>query len=498
MPLFPIDLPPGVFRSGTELQSSGRYYDTDQVRWQNGALQPTGGWAQISVGTVSGAARAIHIWADNSGQAQTVIGTHTGLFALDRAGNLYDITPAGLTPGRESADNQGGYGNGLHGRGLYGTARPFSLDIHDVTVWTLENYGEDLNCCNADDGVIYEWDRNIGHLATALSGAPTARAIVATAERILMALGANGNPRAIQWSDQEDNTDWTPATTNYAGDWVLQTSGKIMCGRRVPSGVLIVTSSDCWLASFLGQPLVYGFTQVGGAGTGIVAQGAIATIDGEAVPVSAVWMAPQGFMGENGGAVQPLPCDVAGEVFSNINRNQISKVTAFHNADFGEVKWYYPSAESNENDRYVVWNYREDWWALGHTGIRTCGSERGPLANPLTVDIDGAVYKEEYGLDHGGNQPYAETGDFIIGQGDKVIQVNKIIPDEKTSGDLEATFYTKFQPNGDETARGPYALKAETNVRWTARMFRVRVTGTRLASWRWGKPKLNGVPMGLR
>ena len=42
--------------------------------------------------------------------------------------------------------------------------------------------------------------------------------------------GAGGNPRKVQWSDREDNTLWTPAATNEAGDLELNTSGQIMAG----------------------------------------------------------------------------------------------------------------------------------------------------------------------------------------------------------------------------------------------------------------------------
>jgi hypothetical protein len=345
--------------------------------------------------------------------------------------------------------------------------------------------------------VIYEWTLSTGSPAAAVANAPTARALVVTPERILMALGANGNPRAVAWSDQEDDTDWAPSTTGYAGDFLLQTSGKLMAGRRVRGGTLLLTDADAWLAEFLGQPFVYGFEQKGGAGTGVVAQGAVATMDGEAVPASAVWMGQQGFFTYNG-YVQPLACEVVGLVFADINRQQISKVSAFHNADFGEVTWFYPSGASNENDAYVTWNYRDNWWTIGRSGVRLCGSEKGPLANPLAVDASGQIFEHEAGLDHGGAEPFAETGPFLIGEGDQVVQVTRIIPDEKTLGDVAAKVFLRFKPKGPETVKGPFSLRPQTDVRFTARELRVRLTGARLAAWRVGRFKLDGVLGGTR
>jgi hypothetical protein len=505
MALFPIELPPGVLRSGTELQSSGRFYDADLVRWRGGALEPIGGWTAKTGASVSGAARAIRIWPDNDGQAWVAVGTHTNLYAMDRGGEVFDITPEGYVAGIADIDHSRGYGDDLYGEynldhvptSAYGARRRDDANTRDVTVWSLDTFGEDLVGCTADDGRIYEWSPGAATPAAAVSGAPTARAVVVTAERILMALGANGNPRALAWSDQEDDTDWTASTTGYAGDFVLQTSGKLMAGRRVRGGALLLTDSDVWLAEFLGQPFVYGFQQKGGAGTGLIAQGAIATMDGEAVPAQAVWMGQQGFFTYNG-YVQPLACEVAGLVFTDIQRDRISKVSAFHNADFGEVTWCYPSGSSNENDRYVTWNYREDWWTIGRSGVRLCGSEKGPLANPLAVDASGAIFEHEVGLEHGGAEPFAQTGPFLIGEGDRVVQVTRIIPDEKTLGDVTAQVFLRFQPNGPETAKGPFTLKSQTDVRFVARELRVRLTGARLAPWRVGRFKLEGAPGGTR
>jgi hypothetical protein len=514
---FPIELPAGVERSATADQSSGRYYDTNLVRWRQRALEPVGGWRQKGSDSAGAGARAIKIWSDNSGQAWIAVGTYRKLWAMDRAGVLTDITPiratssltdpfdttsgshtvlvtdsahgatvgvdvsisgatavGGITvdgtytvltvptantytiahtsnaaatangggsvtidyqmnPGRLDSDFRGGYGNGNYGAGTYGTPRGDNANPNDVSVWSLDTFGEDLVGVMADDGVIYEWALDVSTPAEAVTGAPTARALVVTAERILMALGAGGNPREVDWSNQEDDTDWTPSTTNYAGDFILQTPGKLMCGRRVRGGTLLLTDVDAHLAEFIGQPLVYGFRQVGAAGTGIVAQGAIATIDGDSSPISAIWMGPQGFMGYNG-AVQSIPCPVAPYVFDDINRTQITKVTASHNADFGEVIFYYPSGSSTENDRAVRYNYREDWWSIDHDGIRLCGSEKGPLAHPLAVDSTGRILEHEVGLDHEDADWYAETGPFLIGEGDRNIQVLKVYPDERTLG----------------------------------------------------------------
>jgi hypothetical protein len=36
MPLIPLDIPPGIYRNGTELQSSNRWRDSNLIRWVDG------------------------------------------------------------------------------------------------------------------------------------------------------------------------------------------------------------------------------------------------------------------------------------------------------------------------------------------------------------------------------------------------------------------------------------------------------------------------------
>ena len=71
--------------------------------------------------------------------------------------------------------------------------------------WTLDNWGEYLLALASHDGTIYEWP--LAGVAVPLANAPVNnKSFVVTNERIVMAIGANGDPRLVKWSDQENNT----------------------------------------------------------------------------------------------------------------------------------------------------------------------------------------------------------------------------------------------------------------------------------------------------
>ena len=94
-----LKLPPGLFKNGTTYESKGRFYEADLWRWFDGAQRPIGGWRQKGTVSVTGVARAITTWRDNSNAVWIGIGTHSKLYAMSRSGVLTDITPTGFTAG---------------------------------------------------------------------------------------------------------------------------------------------------------------------------------------------------------------------------------------------------------------------------------------------------------------------------------------------------------------------------------------------------------------
>ncbi len=486
----PLSLPPGIWRNGTEYQSKGRYYAASLVRFYEGSIRPVGGWTVHSTSAVTGAARAIVTWNDNTETTWAGIGTHAKLYAMSRGGALTDITPAGFTAGRPDAVPGGGYGADDYGASAYGTPRPDTALVQDASVWSLDTWGQDLVGCMADDGKIYEWSLDTSIVAAPVANAPAARAIVVTQERILMALGANNNPRAVAWSDQENDTVWTAAATNQAGDFALQTNGRLMLGKRIRGGTLLWTDLDVHLATYTADQFVYGFAKLADS-CGAISQNCAAVIDARAA-----WMGRSGFWLYNG-FVAPLPCEVADYVFTNLNTLQISKVTCVVNSAFGEVTWFYPSAAATENDSYVTWNFRENHWTIGALS-RLCGVDRGVFLYPLLLDASGNVYDHEVGFDYGGAVPFLEGGPLELGNGDNVLSAQWLIPDDKTVGDVTATFKIKFEPDDTEAVVGPYTLSMRTDVRFEARQVKIRFDGANLADWRVGTPRLDVIAGGER
>jgi hypothetical protein len=487
----PIKLPSGVHGNGTEYESKGRYYQANLVRWQDDVLLPVGGWTKVNRDApFTGLCRGLYAWRDNSRRRYLAIGTHLGLYVWSDTGFLADITPTTYPPGREHEIYGAGYGFSNYGLGVYGKPLPSPHLTLDATTWSLDSWGEYLVGCASHDGEIYEWTLDPAIKAAAIAAAPVDNAgLFVSAERHLVAIGAGANPRRVAWSDRENNAVWTPASSNLAGDFEIQTHGALRCAVKLRGETLLLTSEDAHTMRHVGSPFVYGFDRLG-TGCGVASNNAAVSVGD-----TAVWMSYGGWFIYDG-VLRPLASDVHDYVMKDINREQLSKIAAGVNADFTEVWWFYPSAGSAEIDRYVAWNYKDNHWTVGELS-RTALASRDVFSNPIMAGSDGFLYRHEDGWTADGaplvGQRFVQSGTIELGSGDRLLVATRLIPDERTEGQTTVRFEVRDFPHSSPVEQGPFTMSEQVMMRWTARQIALRIEGAADAPWRVGTPRLDVV-----
>ena len=565
MPYLPLNIPPGIYKNGTELQASGRWSNTHLVRFHEGTIQPHKGWRNRSDNPTPYPIRGLIGWKSNNGSRYIVGGTYEKLYVWQPNGDIFDITPSGFGTGQLNSNALVGYGSGLYGSSTYGTARSLNqqntnnIVLQPSTAWTLSTWGEHLIANSLDDGKVYQWTLNTSSSATVLSNAPTqVRAICVDDQRFLWAFQS----REVYWSDQENNNVWASTATNQAGNITLQTTGRIVCAEKIRGGILILTTDDAHSTQYIGQPYIHSIQRVG-LSCGIISSMASVSID-----IGVIWMSDLGFFRFAGGQVQEIPCEVSDFVFKNLNTSQKSKCCAVSNASFNEVLFFYPSGDNIENDSYVSWNYQSNTWSVGNIG-RSSGIDVGTFALPvyvaneysfqftgtinptvqindiinngsgatakvLAIDISGAKTKLSVEITNGtftnnasvnnangttigtlqsqghflqehetgsnyslSLEPFIESGAIQLGNGDQVMSVTQVIPDELTLGSVTANFKTKFYPTSTETDHGNVTLTNPTSVRFQGREVKMKLTNN-TNDWRVGAFRLNAVASGKR
>lgn len=429
----------------------------------------------------------------------------------------------GVSPWGGTASGAGistGWGEAFDPSQLY----PVDPTVNQLRLWDIDNFGEDL-VANIRGGGIYYWHRGLGLSSPALplTQAVTVDSIVFTPadvpvhanqilvspnDRHLIAMGCEDigatdpDLLLVRWSDQEDAYTWTPLRTNSAGGQRLGSGSYIIVGMRTSNNILIWTDLGLWSMTYIGMPYVFGFQEVA-EGLSIIGPNACINIGS-----SQLWM-DRGIFYSYTGQVQELPCTVKDYVFSDLNYLQGYKVYAGHNHAFSEVFWFYPSASSTENDRYVVYNYAEQLWSMGNLE-RTAWLDMGRNTNPVACDrTPGLLYYHEYGDDANG-QPmtaYIDSADIDAGGGDRYMFLSRFIPDVlfRGSGQQQAlgiTIYGRPAPLKPKTTLTqlqvtPYTGEQYIRLRDRQLSFRIEST-TPGTGWRLGTVRADWQPDGRR
>lgn len=408
-----------------------------------------------------------------------------------------------------------GWGAGSWSRDGWGSAAT-SLTVGDrLRIWSHDNFGEDL-LVNVRDGNIFYWDRTGGLTSRAialsdLSGASTAptvakKIVVSNQDRHVIAFGCDSeinsgvqDPLLIRFSDQESVTDWRSEATNTAGELRLGAGSEIITATETRQQILVFTDRALYAMQYLGPPFTFGVNLIS---ENITIQGPLTSI---AVDDTVYWMGDSRFYVYQG-SVEELPCAVRSYVFNDFNTLQAEKVTAALNSENYEIWWFYPSSSSQENDRYVVYNYMEKVWYYG-TLARTAWVDRGILNNSLAASTDHYLYNHELGFNDGSTEPASSLNSFIssspmdMGDGQQFTLIRRMIPDvsfRNSASDtptVSVTTRVRNFPNSSflKTVQSSVTDTTEqVNLRLRGRQFSLKVdcdatdVAWRLGSFRYG------------
>jgi hypothetical protein len=400
-----------------------------------------------------------------------------------------------------------GYSSGYWGQSSWGGGTlGFASQLR---LWSLDNFGEDIIACPRLGEICY-WDKSSGTSTrsvpiSSLSGASGTPAealqvLVSEKDRHVIALGCTPyggssiDYMQVRWSDQADAADWTPTTTNTAGDTRLSSGSKIICGIKTRQEIIIWTDTSIYSMRFVGPPFIFGFD--------MVTQGvSIASPNAAINANNAVYFMDKDNFYIYNGSIQSLPCTVRAYVFEDINDRQEFKIFAARNAQFNEIMWFYCSSSSDEIDRYVIYNYLENSWSIGQLS-RTAWDDAGTTSVTPLATSSSYIYNHEVGYDDDGSamSAYVESADFDIDDGNNFAFVRRIIPDilfTGSSGSPTVTYTLKTRSSGSGTlvSASTASVGSTTqisNVRARGRQIRVRVENSDAANgWRLGDVRLD-------
>ena len=422
-----------------------------------------------------------------------------------------------------------GWGAGTWSRGAWNSRASVNVLAETLRLWQHDTFGEDLIFC-VRDGPIFYWDTSgsvsqRGIYLSALTSASNTplvakQVMVSDIDRHVIAFGCNPlgsnvqDPLLIRFSDQENPANWTPLTTNTAGDLRIGSGTAIVQAVETRQEILIFTDQGLHSMQFIGPPFTFGINRVSENLSIRSPNSAVAIGD------NVYWMGVDQFYVYSGNVAQ-LNCTVKEKVLTDINNEQSEKIFVGVNSGYGEIWWFYPSLESDNIDKYVVYNYNQDIWYYG-TLDRTAWIDMGVDDYPIAAGTDGKLYFHEFGHDDQSTptptaiNAFVQSAPIDLGDGEVFSYVRKLIPDvtfRNSTNAAPTVDYTidAFNYNGglqvsSDTANivksssvpiEQYTEKVDLRVRGRAIALKVQSsqTGT---TWRLGLNRLDIRPDGKR
>jgi hypothetical protein len=432
-----------------------------------------------------------------------------------------------------------GWGTGAWGSVGWGlsTSTPVALPQQD---WFFDQFDNDL-VMNLRDGPIYYWARGTSTIGLAL--ADRAKLLSATTidgvapsdvpnkahqimisqnDRHLLAFGCQPyaglstdyDPLLIRWATQDQPNVWTPLVTNTSGFLRVSRGSQIVRAIPTKQEILVFTEATLNSLQFTGTSDVFSLQEIGD-NLSVIGPRAITVVNN-----MTFWMGVEKFYVYTG-RVETLPCTLRNHVFNDLNLNQVDQIVCGTNEGWNEVWWMYPSATSNWNDRYVIYNHLERVWYYGtieRSAWLDSALRQFPQACAYDTTVDRSyLYNHEFGLNDDAlpMNAYIQSSDFDLMDGDQFMLTRRMIPDISFAGSTatspEANFIVKprnfpggtFYSNPSNTERViQTAVNQFTNqifMRARARQMALKVESTGLnTQWQLGSPRLDMRPDGKR
>ena len=415
--------------------------------------------------------------------------------------------------------------------------------VAEPGLWALDNYANKLIALIVNNAC-FEWDADASNAtttrATIISGAPTASRdmLVSTPDRHLVFFGtettigdtSTQDDMFIRFSSQEDINTYAPTATNSAGTQRLAAGSRIMGAELGRDAIYVWTNTSLFTMRFVGQPFTFAFQQVG-TNCGLIGMNAAVEVDG-----AAYWMSENGFFRYTG-KLESMVCLVEDYVFDDINTTSNQFIFAGINNLFGEVLWFYPTSDSNVNNRCVLYNYMDSSpqrpiWTTNSNSLfpRTTWQDSEVFGLPHATSYDAGTdtcetvgntdgistyYEHETGTNQikGGSTtaiPASITsGDFDItqdqsqgvtfkGDGEFMMRVSRFLPDFITqSGNTIVQLDLRDFPNQTavSSSLGPFTITSSTtfqSCRARARSVGLTISNTAADStWKMGTFRLD-------
>ena len=283
-----------------------------------------------------------------------------------------------------------------------GATKLFKLDIatlnlNDVSksggyggngTWRFEQFGNVVLACN-ENSKIQAWTIGVSSaFADVAAAAPVAKDIAVVRDFVFAGnLAAGSNPDKVQWSDINDETDWTSGATSQSDFQIIPDGGNVQAITGGEFGVVLLEKSVI-RCSYVGSPLFWQFDTIS-SGLGCLEGNSVARYGN-----ITFFLSDDGWYSTDGQTVTNIGLEKVDRFFfDNADLTKIDTISAAVDPVKNLVVWNYADVDGNR--KILIYNWQLGKWSRAETTsdvvgtIATLGETLETLVSSLGyTDID--------------------------------------------------------------------------------------------------------------
>ena len=232
--------------------------------------------------------------------------------------------------------------------------------------WKFEQFGNVVLACN-NSNKIQTWTLGSSTAFADISTSPVAKDIAIVRDFVFAGnIGAGTNADKVQWSDINDETDWTSGATSQSDYQIIADGGNIQAITGGEFGMVFLEKSVV-RASYVGSPLFFQFDTISN-GLGCLEGNSVVRYGN-----TSFFLSDDGWYSTDGQSVVGIGTEKVDRwFFSRADLTQINTMSAAVDPVKNIVVWNYADVDGNR--RLLIYNWELGKWSRGETTSTVVGT----------------------------------------------------------------------------------------------------------------------------
>lgn len=250
--------------------------------------------------------------------------------------------------------------------------------------WEFAQFGNIVIAANNEDK-LQAWNLSSSTLFADLSAsAPIAKFVTVVRDFVVAAnIGSGASPSKVQWSDINDETDWTSGATSQA-DFQEMADGGNITGLTGGEFGLVLMERAIARMTYSGSPYFFQFDIIS-RGLGCIESGSVAQYG-----QTTFFLSDNGFYSCNGQVLEPIGAEKVDRFFlDDADQSSLNQMSATIDPLRKLVIWEYRN--NNQQNGLLIYNWQVKRWSYAVTDADYLSTAATPGLTLDALDIFGTV-----------------------------------------------------------------------------------------------------------